>query len=337
MKTLAFTIACGNYLPKAVFLAASIRANQPATTTVLCLLERDDGDAKHARRVFDHVVLGRDIGLDGFEQLMFRYSTVEAATAIKAHLMSYLLARFRDHELIVYLDPDIWVFDDFPELREMAQNRAVIVTPHHVHDEGTEGGVRDNMLRSMQCGIFNLGFLAVRRSAEATEFLLWWHRKLVSFCYVDFSSGLFVDQKWIDMAISFFDLGVLREPGYNVANWNISGRHITRRASRYLVNSRHPLRFLHFSGIDKGKDMRIFVKYAAPDSEVHWLRRQYLEGLTALGQARARLRPWDYDRFLSGEPVAHDTRLACRRNPGLFKRFPYPFTHSNERFLAIGW
>jgi hypothetical protein len=57
----------------------------------------------------------------------------------------------------------------------------------------------------------------------------------------------------------FSDFFVLREPGYNVAYWNLHERSIEKRNDNYLVNDK-PLYFFHFSGIDPN-DLGNISKY----------------------------------------------------------------------------
>ena len=40
---------------------------------------------------------------------------------------------------------------------------------------------------------------------------------------------MFTDQRWIDFVPSFFDHHILKDPGYNVAYWNLHGREVTSR------------------------------------------------------------------------------------------------------------
>ncbi len=63
---------------------------------------------------------------------------------------------------------------------------------------------------------------------------------------------MFTDQRWVDFVPSFFDHHILKDPGYNVAYWNLHGREVFNDGDRYLVNG-VPLRFFHFSGFDARK------------------------------------------------------------------------------------
>jgi hypothetical protein len=154
------------------------------------------------------------------------------------------------------------------------------------------------------------------------------------YCYVDVQHGVFVDQKWIDLACSFFDIRVLRDVGYNVANWNVSKRKLAHTADGVRVNGR-PLVFFHFSKIDSGRDMHYFRRYAGEGLEsVRRLRAEYKEELAGCGQAELRYVPWSYDGFLSGERIAPETRIAYRNNRRLQEELPRPFGASNEQILS---
>jgi hypothetical protein len=325
------TIACNNYLPKAMFLAQTARQHHPDAMIVLCVVEKKVHAEALACGLFDVIIRASDLYNSEFATLIFKHSVIEAATAIKARLIIWLLSAYCNESLVVYLDPDIWVFSRFNELiNELFFD--IAVTPHHLRDEEIAEAVQDNVLRTLQCGIFNLGFLAINRSQTAYDFLNWWETRLRMFCYIDFPRGLFVDQKWVDLAMSFFDLCVLRHPGYNVANWNISQRSLEMENGHLVVNG-EPLRFLHFSGIDTGRDLWVFRKYApSPDAFIHKVREAYVRHIGSYDQKLLSQEGWSYDFFDSGERITLETRIACRNNPALLERHPQPFRESNEVF-----
>jgi hypothetical protein len=327
------TIACNNYLPKAMFLAQTARAYHPDVTIILGLVEKSIHDEAVDCGLFDRVVVARDLYADDFEAFIFTHDVIEASTAIKPRLLRWAFSEYSEERLVVYLDPDIWVFDSFDELFDDEGTFDIAVTPHQLRDEPTAGAVHDNVLRTLQCGVFNLGFLALTRSQTTDEFLNWWDSRLRIYCYIDFPKGLFVDQKWVDFALSFFDLCVLRHPGYNVANWNISQRWIEEvEDNKFLVNGL-PLKFVHFSGIDTGKDLWVFQKYVPnPDAVIHELRQSYLQHIGSFDRNALSQEPWSYGFFDSGEPIAPEARIAGRYDPTFLELHPQPFKESNEAF-----
>lgn len=303
-------------------------------------MERDRTAIGGLDSYFQELVLASEIGISHFNSFVFRHSVMEACTAVKAQFLSWMMHRFPQQQNFLFLDPDVRAYSRFEELEAILPESQtfskcqIIVTPHQLQDEDSDTGIRENTFRTLIAGTFNLGFLGLCRSQAATEFLRWWNRKLMSLCYMEWRGrGLFVDQKWALLGVSYFDMTVLREPGYNVANWNVSMRRLTLSTpGQYLVEGK-PLRFFHFSNIDSGRDMYFYHRFLKPDSPVFELREEYLQEVQAFDLSGLSKRGWSYDRFLSGERVASEVRHLYRSNPQIIQMFPEPFTESNSRFF----
>jgi hypothetical protein len=97
-------------------------------------------------------------------------------------------------------------------------------------------------------GAFNLGFIALRASADTTRFLRWWQVRLEDYGFADRQDAQHVDQKWIDLVPCLFEKGVhiSRNPGYNVAFWNFSERPLTVAEGVYYIGDQ-ALVFFHFA------------------------------------------------------------------------------------------
>jgi hypothetical protein len=162
------------------------------------------------------VVRLQELGIPGLESLCFKYGIMELATAVKPHLFRFLLAREECAKLL-YLDPDIYVTGSLSGLFEGLSRAEVVVIPHLDRDFPDDGLQPDDKL-VLTGGIFNLGFLGLKRGEGSGRFLEWWAGKLWNKCLFDLGRGLFVDQKYVDMAFFFFDgFLVERSPGYDVA------------------------------------------------------------------------------------------------------------------------
>ncbi|MFH0800864.1 MAG: hypothetical protein V2A78_00545 [bacterium] len=332
------TSICANYLPKAMALAESLRKVEPGASFLCCLLEREAPPEAVTGGNFDFLVLGKDLGIADFDSFIFKHSIMEASTAVKGRLFRYLLDHFPDHGELIYLDPDILAVSSFHELKEALREHSIVLTPHLTIPEekdtysATLEAVIDNELCALQHGVFNLGFLAIRRSPDAEAFINWWAARLDMFCYDDIARGIFTDQKWIDLAPCFFDVHILKHPGYNAAPWNLSMRRIT--GSDPLLANGEPLRFFHFSGFDSGANEAMLKKYVSdPGSPVHRLREDYLRALREHGQETLGKEPWSYDFFFSGERIDRRSRLAYRADGKLRESYPQPFAGSNSKFL----
>jgi hypothetical protein len=330
---IAVTVAAHNYLDKAIHLARTFLEHHPQARFILFQPEQTIHPSAHSANCFSRVLTPPDLKMDNLHRFIFRHSLLEFATAIKARLLELIFNWYPDEDYVIYLDPDIWVFGPFVELFEVLSHADIIVTPHHLIDEDTIGGIKDNVFRTLKCGIFNLGFLGLRRSVTTDAFIHWWRNKLEQLCYIDFARGLFLDQKWMDIAVCFFPLTILKEPGYNLANWNISKRPIVAHGNNWSVLGR-PLRFIHFSGIDSGKDHRYFRKYAPSLKEpIHSLRKAYRESLAAIKSSFEHMpNGWSYDVYHSGQRINPEVRMACRAYLHLLDGCDDPFALSNEYF-----
>jgi hypothetical protein len=326
MKMIVCTSICANYIPKARVLASSFKKHNPGTKFILCLVEKTTHQAANDTADFDLVIKGSELGIDSFESFIFKHSIVEASTAVKGHLFLELLRRFPNEEKFVYLDPDILVTGEFVELCEALKDYDIVLTPHLAEPEEEYEAILDNEICSLKHGVFNLGFLAVRRSEQAKKFMHWWASRLYDFCYADIPGGLFTDQRWIDLAPCFFDVLSFRHPGYNIAPWNVSRRELTiGKNGEYLVNGQ-PLRFFHFSGFDSGANEAMIRKYC-PDEKgpIYQLREHYVRLCHESGQRELGTLLWSYDFYSNGEEIPQEHRLLYRADRKLQLSFPEPF------------
>jgi hypothetical protein len=323
------TSICSNYLPKAMVLAESVKRLQPGRKFVVCLVEKEV--PAEARRFphFDDVILARDLGFPNFGRFIASHSKVEAATAVKGQLFRHLLDRFPGEQAFVYLDPDIRVFTDPTELDELLQHEDIVLTPHLLYP-----GNLDMELSCLNHGIYNLGFLAVRRSPEAERFIEWWSARLDFACYDDMGNGLFTDQKWVDLAPAFFNVRLLKHPGYNVATWTLMHRKFSESEGMLKVNGQ-PVRFIHFSGFDSGTYFKAIDWWVTEHKELAVrLGEEYRAALSAHGQDRLGRIPWSYDLLDNGRPFPPDVRRALRDKNLLPEQDPYSLTAPHLKKLA---
>jgi hypothetical protein len=335
------TICAANHLPKAACLAKSLGETQPRHTFALCLVERDKSALDGLEAWFPEVILASETGITDPSSFMFRYERYEACRAVKARFLLWAMNRFPQEQNFLFLDPDVMTYSRFEELEallpesEIFTRKQIIVTPHQLRDEDSSLGVRENTFRTLTAGTFNLGFLALRRSPTAVEILEWWDTKLQDFCYMEWRErGLFVDQKWALLGLSFFDMTVLREPGYNVANWNVSTRQIERDGENYLVNGR-PLRFFHFSNMDYDRDLYHLRRFSDTSHPVFTLRGKYKEDIHSFGHSKFFQVPWSYDKYLSGAPISPEARFVYRSTPELWRVISNPFAEDPARFYSL--
>lgn len=240
----ACTIIAKNYAPFARVLAESLREHHDARLTVL-VVDDPAGHLDPDGEPFE-LITPADLDLPAFERMAGYYEILELTTAVKPWLLRRLMA---DQDHVVYLDPDIRFYAPCPELAGLAREHGVVLTPHNVAPmprDGRKPSEQDILI----AGSYNLGFIALRRDAATDAFLDWWSERLLTQCVVDPERGLFVDQRWIDFVPGMMpDHHILRDPGLNVAYWNLGSRPLTRGPGGVLADGA-PLRFFHFSGFD---------------------------------------------------------------------------------------
>lgn len=324
-----FTSICSNYLPKAMALAESVKARCKDATFVLCLVEREVPEAASAFPHFDEVILAKDAGWENFDSFMFRHSIVEASTAVKPRFMIHLTERFQQADKFVYLDPDVLVYSDLSELERVLDTETAVLCPHLLRP-----GNIDMEISSLAHGSYNLGFIAIRRSENAARLLQWWADRLFLFCYDDKSRGIFTDQKWMDLAPSFFDVHVLKHHGYDFATWSLLGSDLRADGGGYVVNG-DPLRFIHFSGLDSGTIDKAIGWWLTDDNRDCFvaLYDEYRARLDQHGQQVLGRIPWSYGTYRDGTTIGKAARVAYRDRT-LWDVFPQPFDASDAAILA---
>lgn len=245
----ACTICSNNYLGMASLLARSFLSNHPAGRFYLCLVGRRAAHLKYPDQFDERIVVqeAAGIGITDFQAMAFGYDVVELSCAVKPAFLEWVFERSGARS-VLYLDPDILVTSPLEPLFAGLSRASIALTPHvtaPIDDDRSPSEV--DLLRN---GTFNLGCIGLRRGPETDRFLAWWRRRLRLFGSVDPSRGQFVDQKWLDLAPSLFpDHVVVRDPGCNVAYWNLQERVIAGEPTALSVKG-VPLRFFHFSGFD---------------------------------------------------------------------------------------
>jgi hypothetical protein len=250
-----------------------------------------------------------------------------------AHIMAST-----DTDKLLYLDPDIAVFNSLQPLSDLLDDHPILLTPHQVQPEQTMEAIVDNEICSLKHGVYNLGFLALRSDGQGRAFVDWWRDRLLHFCYDDIPNGLFTDQRWCDLAPVFFDqLHIIRSPAYNVATWNLAHRDVIMTPDGVIHVDGEPLRFYHFTGFDSGAGATMARKYAPEDHIVHDLWEWYERQLDRYGQDAFGGIPWTYGTFDDGTPITPEMRRLYRHRSDLQEHFVDPFDTQRADGGFLAW
>jgi hypothetical protein len=331
-----FTSITANYIPKARVLARSVKGHNPGAAFHLVLADRWPEGLDKEKEPFDSILFLSDLGIEDLDRWVFKHSVVELCTAVKG---AAFLKIFQDPEVgkVVYLDPDIWVLHDLGELSRVLDRHEIVLTPHQVEPDTGREAIIDNEVCSLKHGVFNLGFLAIRRGEEGMRFLRWWADRLLEFCYDDIPNGLFTDQRWVDLAPAFFDVHVLRDKTYNVATWNLTHRQVAANGTGRPEIEGSPIKFFHFSGFDSGDQEVMLKKYAPGNKALFQLRKNYIDALKQAGQEELGRLPCVYGVYSNGETISQVERKLYRSRWDLMEAFPEPAVVKEDKHCFYWW
>ena len=249
------------------------------------------------------------------DELAGKYSIVELNTALKPRAFEYLLGE-RDFGKAIYLDPDIKIFHSLSTLDAALDRSSILLTPHICTPIPFDGRrPTENMF--LNFGVYNLGFIGVAggegraghvrggdgigEGQESLRFLRWWKDHTYRQGYIDTHKGIFVDQLPINHVPVFFnDVAILRDPGLNMAPWNLHERRLSVKEGMRMVNEVTPLIFYHFSCFRSGPlelPLHLYDRYTLVNRpDLQDLYREYGEDLNKAGHAFYSRLPCYYDR-----------------------------------------
>jgi hypothetical protein len=320
-----FTSITSNYLPKARVLARSVKQHIPDASFHVLLCDIPPSGFDLVREDIDSLILLDELPIQNKPAWIFKHNVVELCTAVKGLGFQEIFRRF-DAEKVIYFDPDIVLFSDIGVIDQQLDQFSVLLTPHQTEPEDNRSAILDNEVSSLKHGVFNLGFLAVRNSAQGLRFVRWWSDRLHDFCFDDRGQGLFTDQKWVDLAPGFFsDLGILRAPQFNVSTWNISRRELTGDLKQGVLVNGNPLCFYHFSGVDSGALKVMMEVHGHNNPVLEQLRAWYVQQCDDMGQKQWGELAGRFDCYADGQKVRPAERLLYRYRDELAERFPDPY------------
>ncbi|MCA6216845.1 hypothetical protein KGA65_09870 [Ideonella sp. B7] len=332
MSHAVFTIVSRNYFAYARTLGDSLMASNPTVEFNILIVDRKDIDFENQNANW-RITWVEDLSIPDFEHVAFKYDILELNTNVKPTFAKRLL---QHHDKVIYLDPDIFVYDSLQPIFDRLDRHPVVLTPHTttpIEDDKLPGE-----LEFLNSGIYNLGFAAFNNSSDAKNLLDWWERRCLQLAYNDQPSGLFVDQKWMDFAPSLCpNVLVLREKTFNVAYWNLHERQVQIQAGKPFVDGT-PLVFFHFSGLPPIGDDRIskyqtrFTLSGRPDVAPMFVH--YRDTLAANGHEQYLKLPYGFARFSDGTPISSLARRVLIDHPA-FVNAADPFEASGEVYSVL--
>ena len=305
-KNAVCTIVSKNYFAYARTLVASYVAKHPSDDCyILVVDEAIEREKFHCAGAT--VLFLEDLNLPNWRKIAFRFDIMELNTNVKPSFLKFLLAR--GHSIVIYLDPDIYVYSPITPIHDALLSSSIVLTPHTMTpmpDDGCRPLDRD----LLKTGVYNLGFIGVSSSAEALRFLGWWEDRCLTQGFNEPSMGWFVDQHWIDLVPCYFEnVQIIKHCGCNVAYWNLHERTISGSGvdNVLMVNDVTPLIFFHYSGIDPtnpeafSKHQNRFNLKLRPD--IRQIVERYSSALIDNGFRQFKQERYGFGYFSTGEAI----------------------------------
>lgn len=275
-----FTLCSNNYLAQAKTLGDSLLKYNPGYQFIIGLVDESNSEIDYHSFEPYTILLVADIGIPGFDTLWKKYTIVEFNTSVKASYFKYIFKQYPLANTICYLDPDISVYDSLKILENAFTENDILLTPHitrPINLDDKEPG--ENTF--LNYGLYNLGFIGVHRNCtKSGGFLDWWESRTLHAGFHDAAKGFFVDQLWINFVPLFYErIKILKEPGFNVAPWNLHERKIMQDGQgNDKMSNGSPLYFYHFSNFNFKQPEQLSAFYTRYNFNTHpELKKLYLD------------------------------------------------------------
>ncbi len=241
---LIYTVCTANYLYQALTMGESLKKTNPAYELIIGLVDElpvtDFEIPYQIIRISDI----QPVNLAGFKG---EYTVMEVATACKPVFGLYLFEKYSDLEKLIYFDTDLWITDSVESIEKNLDFYDIIITPHITQPIDLQEEWNEKQF--LNAGLYNTGFVGLKRSENTFKFLNWWKNHLKDYGYYDFCKGMGIDQLCVNFVPIFYDKVLVEySPAYNLAYWNIHERMVSLMNGKYVINGKENLLFFHFSG-----------------------------------------------------------------------------------------
>ena len=334
--SLFFTVITKSHLPYARLLHERLRLHEDDFEFLAFLIDGEDGCVDFKREAFPVVRAEDFLPAEQFRWMRFWYTANEFCNAAKAFAHQYIL-QHRSDPCWFYLDSDLYPVASLAPAFAALEGHDLLITPHCLDPiVSSEAMIGETSLLEM--GVFNGGFLGLRRGLATERFVRWFADVLYAGC-LDDRPNLFVDQKWLNLAPCLVErTHVWRHPGANVAFWNLHERPLCG-TSPWLTILGQPLLFSHFSALQPENPEGVTaynVKGRKAPPAWNELAHAYAQGIQRHGWSTARTWPYTYSHYPSGHPVPRAHRLACNRlHRATTARDADPFTRESVWAAAV--
>jgi glycosyltransferase involved in cell wall biosynthesis len=210
------------------------------------------------------------------------------------------------------LDADTLVFSPLDNIFNGWENSAILLTPYCTRPPSDRPALFSPEINVLKKGIYQAGFLGLKRSDAAAELIDWLKKRLTDLGFNDPSvgdpRGLSADQLWLNLVPLFFsDLQEIVDPGANISPGNLFEKNLGKESDGKITVDGYPILLVHFQGWDFHSPQS-HSKYSSIDSDRQknfWaeLVDLYRSNLLEQGYEVTRHYPYGFANFLDGSPI----------------------------------
>ncbi|RUR86789.1 hypothetical protein ACF3DV_13665 [Chlorogloeopsis fritschii PCC 9212] len=338
------TIITKSYLAHARALANSLTENNPDIKLYVLLADQIDGYFDPEQEPFNLIRLEDLPDQQTVQRMCFYYTPFELCCALRGMLHKYIyeneLAR-----LWLFLDSDIIIYNSLEEIFQQLETTSILLNPHlvapinHANYDVLE-------VRILGSGVYNAGFLGIKRTDEAGKFIEWFNQRLSHYAFQRRGEGemnlLFVDQLWLNLAPTIFkEVALLVHPGANVGYWSLVSNSIYKKDSNYFINDK-PVLFIHFTGWDISQPS-IASKYLPSEKNTSiWeeIGNKYKKVLLECDYEECKKYPYAFNLFSNGKIITPAMRyfyykLINKNSKELQANHIEPFKSYDDLYFGI--
>lgn len=173
---------------------------------------------------------------------------------IKWVMENHVLVDSDDHNTwVTYLDADTYFFGSPDVIMEEQGHYSVGIVEHRFP--------RDQLWRN-KFGTYNVGWVSFRNDENGKSCLNWWARQCLNWCSDEIEGEKYADQGYLNwFPRDFAGVKVIKNPGVNLAPWNLKTHRITLDHQEKVLVDGSKLVLFHFHGFRQRWDRYLLKHY----------------------------------------------------------------------------
>jgi hypothetical protein len=165
-------------------------------------------------------------------------SLVEYYYTLTPCVILHVLEHNPDADVVTCMDADLCFLSPIEPVYQELGNKSILIIPHRFSPALTDKVV---------FGMYNAGFLTVRRDVNGLACLAWWRKCCLAWCHDRVENGRYTNQKYLDdWPERFAGVVVSHHTGAGLAIWNIANYQYSVKNGTLFADGQ-PVIFYHFS------------------------------------------------------------------------------------------